>query len=142
MSRMRTALVLVGLVLVAGCTAEAPPPVDAVPTGPCAAEREQPPEGSQEQREQGDLDGDGRADEVVSWVRDGERVVQAWLATGENAEPEALFEGELLETKDVDGDGRAEVFAAREPGGTGVAFELDGCTLKPAPAPSAPTPAV
>ena len=133
---MRTALVLAGLVLVTGCTAEAPPPVEAVPAGPCAAEREQPPEGAQEQRQQGDLDGDGRTDEVVSWLRDGERVVQAWLATGENAEPEALFEGDLLETTDVDGDGRAEVLAALEPGGPGVAFTLDGCTLKPASAPA------
>ena len=136
---MRTALVLAGLVLATGCTVEAPPPVDAGPvgpTGPCAAEREQPPEGSQEQRAQGDLDGDGRTDEVVSWVRDGERVVQAWLATGENAAPEALFAGDLAESKDVDGDGRAEVFAAREPGGPEVAFSLEGCTLVPATAPS------
>ena len=133
---MRSALVLVGLVLVAGCTAEAPPPAGAVPIGPCAAEREQPPEGSQEQRQQGDLDGDGRTDEVVSWVRDGERVVQAWLATGENAVPEPLFEGDLVGTEDVDGDGRAEVFAAPAPGGSPIAFALEGCALEPVAAPS------
>ena len=134
---MRSALVLAGLVLVTGCTAEAPPPVDAGASGPCAAEREQPPEGSQEQRQQGDLDGDGRTDEVVSWVRDDERVVQAWLATGENAAPEALFAGDLLGTEDVDGDGRAEVRAAREPGGDESLFTLEGCTLVPVPRPSA-----
>ena len=135
---MRTALALAGLVLVAGCTAEAPPPVDAGPTGPCAAEREQPPDGSQEQRLQGDLDGDGRADEVVSWVRDGERVVQAWLATGENADPQALFAGSLLEMKDTDGDGRAEVLAEVEPGGPAATFTLDGCALQRAEVPSSP----
>ena len=117
-------------VLTAGCTAEAPPSPDAGPTGPCAAERVQPPDGSQEQRLQGDLDGDGRTDEVVSWLRDGERVVQAWLATGENAEPEALFEGDLLDTGDVDGDGRDEVFAATG-GDAALLLALDGCTLQP-----------
>ena len=117
-------------VLTAGCTAEAPPSPDAGPTGPCAAERVQPPEGSQEQRVQGDLDGDGRTDEVVSWLRDGQRVVQAWLATGENAVPEALFEGDLLSTADLHGDGRSELFvgAGAE---SGNAFVLDGCRLTP-----------
>lgn len=134
---MRSALVLVGLVLVTACTAEAPPSAaPAAPTGPCAAEREQPPEGSQEQRQQGDLDGDGRADEVVSWVRDGERVVQAWLATGENAAPEALFAGDLLSTEDV--GGRAQVRAELQPGGEQARFVLEGCRLVPVPASPSP----
>lgn len=129
MRRAAQTLALLAL-LAAGCTAEAPPPAQSGPTGPCAAERVQPPDGSQEQRLQGDLDGDGRSDEVVSWLRDGQRVVQAWLATGENAEPQALFDGDLLTTGDADGDGRAEVFAAAG-AGTGTAFVLDGCTLAP-----------
>lgn len=128
---MRSALVLAAVLALAGCTAEAPPGAsDLVPSGPCAKTREQPPEGSQEQRLQGDLDGDGRADEVVSWLRDGERVAQAWLATGQNAEPEALFSGKLLDAVDVDGDGRAEVFASTG-AATGTAFVLDECRLKP-----------
>jgi hypothetical protein len=138
---MRSSLVVAGLVLVAGCTAETPPSAaPSVPTGPCAAERVQPPEGSQEQRQQGDLDGDGRTDEVVSWVRDGERVVQAWLATGENAAPAALFAGDLLGTQDVDGDGRAEVRAALEPGGEAVLLTLEACTLVPVSGSPAPSP--
>jgi hypothetical protein len=135
-------LALLAVLGAAACTAEPPPPPPgaAVPTGPCAAGRSTPPDGSQEQRLQGDLDGDGVTDEVVSWVRDGERVVQAWLATGENAEPEALFDGDLLEAADRDGDGRAEVLAEQEPGGNSVLLVLDGCRLVPAgtasPAPS------
>jgi hypothetical protein len=125
-------LALLTVLAVGACTSEPPPPPGAaVPTGPCAAERSTPPDGSQEQRLQGDLDGDGTTDEVVSWVRDGERVVQAWLATGENAEPEALFEGDLLEAVDVDADGRAEVLAAATPGGPSVTLVLDGCRLVP-----------
>lgn len=129
---MRTAAPVLALLAALGssaCTAERVPTGIPTPTGPCAAARELPPDGSQEQRLQGDLDGDGRTDEVVSWLRDGERVVQAWLATGENAEPEALFSGDLLEVADVDGDQRAEVFAKSRPDG-GMAFALDGCTLE------------
>lgn len=141
--RSRASLLALLAVLGAGaCTSEPPPPPGAatVPTGPCAAERSTPPDGSQEQRLQGDLDGDGVTDEVVSWVRDGERVVQAWLATGENADPEALFDGDLLEAADADGDGRAEVRAELEPGGDPVLLVLDGCRLVPAGGPSpAPT---
>lgn len=114
--------------LAAGCTSDpvaAPAPG---PTGPCAAARQQPPDGSREQRLQGDLDGDERTDEVVSWVQDGEQVVQAWLATGENAVPEPLFDGELLATSDLDGDGREEVLAGTGPA-TGGGFVLDGCRL-------------
>lgn len=130
MRRAAPTLALLG-VLIAGCTAQAPPSTgEAAPTGPCAAERVQPPDGSQEQRVQGDLDGDGRTDEVVSWLREGDRVVQAWLATGENAVPEALFDGDLLSTGDVDGDGRAEVFAGTG-AATGGAFVLAGCRLAP-----------
>lgn len=132
MEPMRSALVLAAVVGLAGCTAQEPPGSStATPSGPCAKTREQPPEGSQEQRLQGDLDGDGRTDEVVSWLRDGRRVVQAWLATGENAEPEALFAGELLDTGDVDGDGRDEVFAAPSEATVSV-FVLDGCALEQA----------
>ena len=128
---MRIALLLAAVLGLAGCTTDTPPgSAFPVPSGPCAKTREQPPEGSQELRVQGDLDGDGRADEVVSWQRDGQRVVQAWLATGENAEPEALFGGELLTTADADGDGRDEVFAATG-AATGAAFVLDGCRLAP-----------
>ena len=127
---MRTAsAALVLLVLLSGCTSEEPPAQAGAPTGPCAAARELPPDGSQEQRLQADLDGDARADEVVSWVQDGERVVQAWLATGENAVPEALFDGDLLAAPDVDGDGRAEVLA--QAGEEGAGFVLDGCRLVP-----------
>jgi hypothetical protein len=127
---MRSAPVLLTLlVLLSGCTSEPVPGPVAGPSGPCAAARELPPDGSQEQRLQGDLDGDGRADEVVSWVQDGERVVQAWLATGENAAPEALFDGELLAAPDLDGDGRAEVLVGSGEDGAGLA--LDGCRLAP-----------
>ena len=126
---MRSALVLAAVLGLAGCTAQEPVGSSLeTPSGPCAKTREQPPEDSQEQRLQGDLDGDGRTDEVVSWLRDGQRVAQAWLATGETAEPEALFGGELLDTADVDGDGRAEVFASAG-ATTGVALVLDGCRL-------------
>ncbi len=129
---MRSALVLAAVLGLAGCTADpAPPSSIETPTGPCAKTREQPPEGSKEQRLQGDLDGDGRADEVVSWLRDGERVVQAWLATGANAEPQQLFEGDLLETGDVDGDGRDEVFAGRDASALAL-FVVDGCSLSQA----------
>lgn len=126
-----------------GCTADEPP--TAAAPGPCEAAREQPPAGSQEQREQADLDGDGTSDEVVSWVVDGRRVVQAWLATGENAAPEPLFAGELLAAGDADADGRAEVFAATSvpvQGGatslTGAAYVLDGCRLVPVTGPEGP----
>ena len=127
---MRTAaaaLVLLGVLT--GCTSDQVPVPDAWPTGPCAAARELPPDGSQEQRLQADLDGDARADEVVSWVRNGERVAQAWLATGQNAVPEALFDGDLLAAPDLDGDGRAEVLA--QDGDEGAGFVLDGCRLVP-----------
>lgn len=123
-------LMLCAVLGAGGCTDAPASPGVAVPTGPCAAAREQPADGSQERRAQADLDGDGRTDEVVSWVRGSERVTQAWLATGENALPEALFEGEVLATADVDGDRRAEVFAATGDG-TGRAFVLDGCRLVP-----------
>lgn len=123
-------LTLLAVLSAGGCTDGPASPGVAVPTGPCAAEREQPPDGSKEQRVQADLDGDGRTDEVVSWVRGSERVVQAWLATGENAVPEPLFDGELLAAADVDGDGRGEVFAATG-AGSGRAFVLDGCRLVP-----------
>lgn len=127
---MRTAsAALVLLVLLPACTSEQPPAQVTAPTGPCAAARELPPGGSQEQRLQADLDGDARTDEVVSWVQDGERVVQAWLATGENAVPEALFDGDLLAAPDLDGDGRAEVLA--QAGDEGAGFVLDGCRLVP-----------
>jgi hypothetical protein len=122
------ALTVLAVLAAPACMAEPEPSSIPTPTGPCAASREQPPEGSQELREQGDLDGDGRADEVVSWIRDGERVVQAWLATGQNADPEALFSRELLGMVDVDRDGREEVFA-QTGDATGGAFVLDGCKL-------------
>ena len=128
-SALLSALLLLPL---AACTTDEQPDSIATPSGPCAAERVQPPDDGSEQRLQADLDGDGSSDEVVSWVRDGERVVQAWLANGENAKPEALFPGDLLTTADVDGDRRAEVFAgvaatAKEP--LGGVFVLDGCRL-------------
>ena len=127
---MRSALALLAVLVLSGCTSETPVGAGVpTPSGPCATTREQPPEGSQEQRLQGDLDGDGRTDEVVSWLRDGERVVQAWLATGENADPQQLFEGTLLDTGDVDGDGRDEVFAERD-ASTFTLFVLDGCALE------------
>ena len=128
---MRTAvraLTVLAVLAASACTAEPEPSSIPTPVGPCAKTREQPPDGSQELREQADLDGDGRADEVVSWLRDGQRVVQAWLATGENAEPQALFGRELLQTSDVDEDGKSEVFALDTPT-TGKAFVLDGCSL-------------
>jgi hypothetical protein len=131
MGGMRSALALLAVLVLSGCTSEAPVGAGtATPSGPCAKTREQPPEGSQEQRLQGDLDGDGRTDEVVSWLRDGERVAQAWLATGENAEPEPLFAGDLLAAADADDDGRAEVFAATA-ATTGGAYVLVGCRLEP-----------
>ena len=124
------ALAVLALLAAAGCVSE-PEPVSApTPPGPCEKSREQPPDGSQELREQADLDGDGRADEVVSWIRGGERVVQAWLATGDNADPQALFSGKLLGTVDLDGDGREEVFAQTGEA-TGAAYRLDGCELVP-----------
>lgn len=123
------ALALLTVLTTAACSDDPTAGPRPGPTGPCAAERSQPPDGSQEQRLQGDLDGDGRTDEVVSWVRDGERVAQAWLATGENAVPEALFSGELLSVADLDGDGREEVLA--EAGEEGTGFVLDGCRLVP-----------
>ena len=122
------ALALLTVLTAAACSADPVAGPRPGPTGPCAAERSQPPDGAQEQRLQGDLDGDGRTDEVVSWVRDGERVAQAWLATGENAVPEALFAGELLSVADLDGDGREEVLASTG-ASTGGAFALDGCRL-------------
>ena len=123
---MRSAPIALALLALVACSAD--PVATPGPTGPCAAERSQPPDGSEEQRLQADLDADGRDDEVVSWMRDGERVVQAWLATGENAVPEALFSGDLLATADLDGDRRAEVLAATG-ASTGGAFALDGCRL-------------
>lgn len=122
------ALALVAALATAACSDDPVAGRAPGPTGPCAAERVQPPDGSQEQRLQGDLDGDGRIDEVVSWERDGERVAQAWLATGENAAPEALFAGELLAVADLDGDRREEVLASTS-ATTGGAFALDGCRL-------------
>lgn len=136
---MRSALVLAAVLALAGCTADAPPPsAGATPADPCAATRDQPPEGSQEQRLQGDLDADGRTDEVVSWLRDGERVVQAWLATGKNAEPQPLFRGDLLQARDLDGDGAAEVLVARVRGVPQVVLGLEGCrlTVRPAASPT------
>ncbi|TAL14356.1 MAG: hypothetical protein EPN99_14370 [Frankiales bacterium] len=123
------ALALLTVLTAAACSDDPAAGPRPGPTGPCAAERSQPPDGSQEQRLQGDLDGDGRTDEVVSWVRGGERVAQAWLATGENAVPEALFSGDLLATADLDGDRRDEVLAATGDEATG--FLLDGCRLVP-----------
>lgn len=123
---MRNAPIALVLLTVVACSPE--PVATPGPTGPCAAERSLPPDGSQEQRLQGDLDGDGRTDEVVSWIRDGERVAQAWLATGENAVPEPLFSGDLLSVADLDGDGRDEVLAGTG-AATGGAFALDGCRL-------------
>lgn len=121
------------------CTTDELPSSISTPTGPCAAERVQPPDGSEEQRLQADLDGDGTKDEVVSWVVDGERVGQAWLASGQNAVPEPLPVSALLAAADVDGDARAEVFAAvaqlvPESGGKteelrGGVLALDGCRL-------------
>jgi len=129
MGSMRSALVLATVLGLAGCTAQEPPRSSIeTPSGPCAKTREQPPEGSQEQRLQADLDGDGRTDEVVSWLREGERVVQAWLATGENAEPQQLFEGMLLDAGDVDGDGRDEAFVERDASSLTL-LVLDGCSL-------------
>lgn len=123
---MRSAAIALALLALPACSAD---PVAAPgPTGPCAAERSMPPDGSKEQRVQADLDGDGRSDEVVSWIRDGERVAQAWLATGQNAVPEALFDGELLTAADLDGDRRDEVLASTG-AGTAGAFALDGCRL-------------
>ena len=122
------ALTVLAVLATAGCFSEPAPSSAPTPAGPCAKSREQPPEGSQEMREQADLDGDGRTDEVVSWVQDGERVVQAWLATGENGEPQALFSRELLGTVDINGDGREEVFAQTGET-TGGAYRLDGCEL-------------
>lgn len=122
------ALALLTVLTTAACSDDPTAGPRPGPTGPCAAERSQPPDGSQEQRLQGDLDGDGRTDEVVSWIRDGARVAQAWLATGENAAPEALFSGELLSVADLDGDRREEVLAGTGPS-TGGAFALDGCRL-------------
>ena len=130
MRRAATLLTLLVVLTATGCTDEPEPSSFPTPTGPCAKTRALPPDGSQEQRQQGDLDGDGKVDEVVSWMQDGERVVQAWLATGENADPEALFDGDLLATGDIDGDGRAEVFASTG-ATTGTAFVLDECRLKP-----------
>jgi hypothetical protein len=135
MVRMRSPLVLAGVLagvlLLPGCTGgDGKGDAADVPAGPCAQTREAPPEGSQEQRLQADLDGDGRKDEVVSWVREGQRVAQAWLATGENALPEPLFAGSLLAVSDADGNGRAEVFASTSPT-TGAAFVLVGCRLSP-----------
>ena len=128
---MRSALPLLAVLVLAGCTTEQPvgSGLPTPPSGPCAKTREQPPDGSREQRLQGDLDGDGRTAEVVSWVRDGQRVVQAWLATGQNADPQALFSGDLLQARDVDGDGRVEVLAAAQPGGPQVVLRLEGCSL-------------
>ena len=125
---MRSAPIVLALLALVACSPDPVAGPTPGPTGPCAAERSQPPDGSQEQRLQGDLDGDGRTDEVVSWVRDGERVAQAWLATGENAVPEALFSGELLAVADLDEDRRDEVLAVVS-GTTGGAFALDGCRL-------------
>lgn len=123
---MRSAPITLAVLALVACSPD--PVATPGPTGPCAAERSMPPEDSKEQRLQADLDADGRTDEVVSWVRDGERVVQAWLATGENAVPEALFSGDLLATADLDGDRRAEVLASTG-ATTGGAFALDGCRL-------------
>lgn len=124
-----TAWVLAAATLaLAGCTTSTPGTAAAPSIDPCAAARTQPPDGSGEQRLQADLDGDRRSDEVVSFLRDGRRVVQAWLADGRNAAPEAVFAGDLLATGDVDGDGRAELFAATGPA-TGGLFRLDGCRL-------------
>ncbi len=137
---MRSALVTVVLLLLTGCTVSDQPQAQPTPTGPCAAARVQPPDGSEEQRLQADLDGDGRADEVVSWLQDGTRVVQAWLADGRNAAPEP-GPVELLQTADVDGDARAEVFAALAPAAgqlrAGV-YALEGCRLVPVSTPAGP----
>lgn len=135
---MRTLPVVLVLLALTACTVEDDPSAVQVPTGPCAAARVQPPDGSDEQRLQADLDGDGRSDEVVAWLDGGARVVQAWLADGQNAVPEKLLSG-LLAAKDLDADGRAEVVGqvpqVVAQGGlkseelrAGV-FALDGCRL-------------
>jgi len=125
-----TVLTLLAVLSVAGCIDDTDPAQGLPANDPCAATRDQPPPDSGEQRKQADLDGDGSIDEVVSWVRDGQRVAQAWLATGRNAVPEPLFSGSLLAAPDIDRDGRAEVLAATGPT-TGAAFVLDGCRLVP-----------
>ena len=115
--------------LAAGCSAddEQTSPV-AAPEG-CSAEPQTPADDDSLQRLRGDLDGNGTPDELVAWVRDGKRVVQVRLDDGEASEPEELFEGKLLEIGDVDGDGRAEVFAEADNRTVGL-YVLDGCRLQ------------
>ncbi len=129
---MKSVALLAALLTLSACTSTpagsaqgSPSPAD-----PCAAARNQPPDGSQEERLQADLDGDGRSDEVVSWLVDGARVTQAWLADGQNFAPEPVFAGLPILAADVDGDGRAEVFAGTGTGAGGL-FRLDGCRLLP-----------
>lgn len=139
---MRTVPLVLSLLVLTGCTTEGSPDAVRVPTGPCAAERVQPPEGSQEQRAQADLDGDGRTDEVVSWLVGGERVVQAWLADGRNAEPERLF-SDLLAAGPAGG---APVVLGAVPQTAGTktedlragVFVLDGCRLTRVEGPDGP----
>ena len=123
---MRRAALAVGLLALvsAGCGGGDEEPAAQEPSGPCAAEREQP---SDAVTEQGDLDGDGEVDDVVTWLRDGQRVVQVRLASGERGQPEP-FDAELMMTADLDGDQRDEVVAATG-ASTAGAWVLDGCRL-------------
>ncbi|HVE73868.1 MAG TPA: VCBS repeat-containing protein [Mycobacteriales bacterium] len=100
-----------------------------VPTGVCAASRNAPPANSGEQRLEADLDGDGRVDELVSFRLGTLRVVQAWLADGRTAAPDALFAGTMLKAHDVDGDKRAEVFVVHR-AGKGRVLRVVGCELR------------
>lgn len=137
----RLPLLLLPLVLTACTSSDGP---QAAP-GPCGAATVQPPADALEQTEQADLDGDGEADRVVSYVAQGQRVAQVQLADGRAADPEPLFAGDLLAAADADGDGKAEVFAStsRVVQGaattlTGTAFVLDGCRLVPVTGPAGP----
>lgn len=139
MRRVRTLPVLLALVVLTGCTSSSEP------AGPCAAERAEPPADADVQREAADLDGDGRDDDVLTFLQDGRRLTQVRLADGRAATPEPVFEGDLLAAADADDDGRAEVYGAtsRAVQGasttlTGSAFVLDGCRLVAVTAPDGP----
>ena len=129
--RRLSPLLVALMVLAVGCSSdEEPSAPEPRAGGACSAERQQPQDVAQVQRQEADLDGDGRSDALVSWTASGKRVVQVQLADGRTAAPEPAFSGDVLATPDLDGDGRAEVLAGTSEG-KGGGFRLDGCRLVP-----------
>jgi hypothetical protein len=130
-SAMPRLLALLLIAAVAGCSPAASQAQSAPTTSSasCGGTTNEAPTGSAVQHLKADLDGDGRLDSLMAWDRVGVPVVQAQLATGQSTAPEHLFAGDLLSSADVDGDGRAEVFAGVS-ADRAIALQLVDCKLR------------